>query len=280
MKLAIQIGYDELFEKKCRFAHEGGFKAIAVNYTKVLGKTEYEWEKITEDIQRILDENKLECVQSHPYYYDLLVSSELMQDEYEFAIKQAIKSSGQLGAKWCALHPRSSITSGFATSVSFRDNKKAFSDYLEYAHKYNTGLAAENLPIFPGLIPAMPFYSYNYDDLIDFVDSFNDDRVGICWDFGHAFLVNVDMGVAIRAMGNRLKCTHVHNNHRKDDTHNTPEQGYIEWDVPMKALSEIGYNGPLTAEVHCPHNDDDLLKSFARHNYCCLAYLEKLTKQV
>lgn len=280
MKLAIQIGYDELFEKKCQYAHEGGFEAISVNYTKVLGKTESEWDAITEDIQRILEENKLECVQSHPYYYDLLVSSELMQDEYEFAIKQAIKSSGKLGAKWCALHPRSSITSGFATSVSFRDNKKSFSDYLEVAHKYNTGLAAENLPIFPCLIPAMPFYSYNYDELIDLVDSFGDARVGICWDFGHAFLVNVEQEVAIRAMGNRLKCTHVHNNHRKDDDHNTPDQGYMEWENPMKALGEIGYEGPLTAEVHCRYIDDDLLKSFARHTYNCLAYLEKLTKKV
>ena len=91
-------------------------------------------------------------------------------------------------------------------------------------------------------------------------------------------MVNVEQEVAIRAMGNRLKCTHVHNNHRKDDDHNTPDQGYMEWDKPMKALGEIGYEGPHTAEVHCRYIDDDLLKSFASHTYNCLAYLKKLTK--
>ena len=276
MQKAIQIGYNEQFEKKCEFAQAGGFQFIAVNFTEMLNKTRKDWDFAIENIQRILDKTNLQCIQSHPYYYDLLLSSETEKEECEFAVLEAIRASGKLGASWCALHPRTSITSGYANSESLRDNKKYFTKYLEYAHKYNTGLAAENLPIFPGIIPMMPFYGYCYEDLLNLVDSLNDERVGICWDFGHAHMIKADQDTALKAIGKRLKCTHVHNNFGRFDSHSLPDHGSIQWDELMPVLTEIGYEGPLTAEVHCSYNDDDLLKSFMSHTYHCLSYLEKL----
>ena len=260
---SIQIGYDESFEKKCRFASEGGFRHIAVNFTKVLDKTEYEWDKVTEDVMRILEENKLECVQSHPYYYDLLLSSEISEERYEFAVKQAVKATGKLGGKWCALHPRSSITTGFSRVKSIEDNKRYVDDYLEYAEKYNTGIALENLPEFHGIFPVMPFYSCNYYDLIELCDSFKSDRVGICWDTGHANMMHFDQAQAIIDVGNRLKITHIHNNFKDDDLHNPPDSGNIEWDKVMASFKKIGYDGPFTLETHCLYPDDFMLKRFA-----------------
>lgn len=278
MKKAIQIGYNDLFEKKCKYASLAGFRYISVNFTEVLEKTADEWERLTENIQRILGENGLECVQTHPYFYDLTVSSEMIEDKYEFAIKQAIIASGKLGALWCALHPRTSITSGYFVSKSFEDNKKTFSQYLECAVKNNTGIAAENLPIFPCWSPARPFYSSNYEDLCNLVDSFNDKSMGICWDTGHANLMHFDQADAIKFLGGRIKCTHIHNNYQNEDNHFPPDNGNIDWEKVMAAFYAIGYDGPLTLETHCIYPDDDLLKNFARHNFGCLEYLEKLMK--
>jgi len=278
MKKAIQIGYDDIFEKECQYASEGGFRYISVNFTQVLGKTEYEWEKIIENIQRILDKNKLECIQTHPYYYDLRLSSELTEEIYEFAIMQAIIAGGKLGASWNALHPRSSVSSGFCPSRSLEDNRRDFSKYLEVAVKHNTGIAAENLPVFHGIVPVMPFYSSNYEDLQVLVDSFHDDRMGICWDTGHANLMHFDQADAIRVLGKRIQCTHVHNNFRNDDNHLTPDSGNIPWDQVMQALASTGYDGALTLETHCGYSDEGLRKSFNRHNYECLVFLEKLVK--
>ena len=276
MKKAIQISYDDLFEKKCEFAAMGGFKYIAVNFTGFMDKTQDDWDRAIEDIERILEKTGIKCIQSHPYYYDLLLSSEIVKEECEFAIKQAIRASGKLGAAWCALHPRSSISGGFCSSKSLADNKKAFSEYLEYAHKYDTGLAAENLPIFPHLYPSMPFYSCDYEDISVLVDGFADDRVGICWDTGHANLMAFDQAEAVKTLGSRIKCTHIHNNFRETDNHLSPENGNIEWEKVMAAFAEVGYEGPLTLETHCRYTDNELLKSFARHNYACLEYLERL----
>ena len=278
MKKSIQIGYDDSFEKKCKFAAEAGFDGIAVNTVAVLDKTEYEWDTITENIQRILEENSLVCYQSHPYYYDLRVSSEEVEEKYEFAIKQAIKMSGKLGAKWCALHPRSSISTGFRTKAALSDNVKAFSEYLEVAEKYDTGIAAENLPVFAGIVPIMPFYSSNYEDLCELVDSLNSDRAGICWDTGHANMMNFKQEDAIRFLGERIKCTHIHNNSQRQDLHLPPDCGTINWEGVMHAFYEIGYDGPFTLETHCLYPEDDMLKAFAKYNLAGLEMMDKYYK--
>lgn len=277
MKKAIQIAYDNLFEKKCEYASAAGFKYISVNFADVLDKTEYEWESITENIGQILDKNKLKCIQSHPYYYDLRVSSEIREERFEFSMKQAIIASGKLGAAWCVFHPRSSISSGFCTSKSLEDNKLAFSEYLEIAIKNGTGIAAENLPVFHGIIPVMPFYSSNFEDLCVLVDSFNDKQMSVCWDTGHANLMHFDQAEAIKFVGNRIKCTHIHNNFKGSDDHLPPDSGYIEWDKVIPALCSTGFDGALTLETHCRYDDFDLLKSFAKHNYACLEFIEKFS---
>ncbi len=275
---AIQIAYNDLFELKCNLASKAGFKHIAVNYTEILGKTEYEWQKITEDIQRILDENNLACVQTHPHYYDLLISSEIIDENFEFCIRQSIISSGAVGAEYCVFHPRSSISTGYSRLKSLEDNRKYFTEYFELALNHGTSIAAENLPIFPSQKKIMPFYSSSFEDLSELVDSFGDQRFKVCWDFGHANLLDYDQTEAIKCLGKRIGCTHVHNNYGWRDDHSTPDIGNIPWDKVMAAFSEIGYNGPLTLETHCNYPERDLLFSFAKHNLSCLDYLEKLMK--
>lgn len=279
MKKAIQIDYNEKFEKKCKYAAESGFDGISVNFSGMVDKSQYEWDCAVEDIQTILEHYKLECCQTHPYYYDLRVSSEITEDRYEYAIIQAIIASGKLGASWCALHPRSSVSSGFRVSRSFEDNVNKVNEYLEYAHKYNVGIGIENLPIFLDVIPIMPFYSSNYEDLCELADNFNDEKVGICWDTGHANLMDFDQADAIRYLGQRIKCTHIHNNFKNVDNHFPPTIGNIPWNKVMGAFDEIGYKGYLTLETHCFYPEDDTeLRNFARYNFEGLEFLESIAK--
>ena len=46
----------------------------------------------------------------------------------------------------------------------------------------------------------------------------------------------------------------------------------------MPALAATDYDGPLTLETHCWYITDDMLRSFAKHNYDSLVYLESLVK--
>lgn len=278
MQKAVQIAYNDLFEKKCDYAKEAGFNYIAVNFYGMIGKSEEEWNKAVDRIIHVLEKDNLECVQTHPYYYDLRLSSEIIEQECECAIKNAIIASGRIGAKWCTLHPRSSVSSGFWVSKSFKDNKKTFEEYLDIAVKHKTGIAAENLAIFNDVIPAMPFYSSGYEELFELVDSFKDDNIGICWDTGHANLMHFNQADAIKFLGKKIKCTHIHNNYQKEDSHFPPDNGNIDWNDVMGAFASIGYDGPLTLEIHCKYPTEDFLKNFINHNYGCLECLENIAK--
>lgn len=277
MQKAIQIDYNDLFSLKCQYAAEAGFKHIAVNFNGILDRTEDQWKALTENIQRVLDENGLSCVQSHLHCYDLLQSSEIPDKRSDFAIRQSIIASGKLGAKFGAYHPRSSVNSGFLQSRSFEDNRKLLSSYLEIAIKHNTAIAVENIPVFPDH-PDMPFYSSDYEDLAALVDSFNDPHICVCWDFGHANLMEIKQADALRYLGNRIKCLHIHNNFGAHDDHSTPDTGTVDWYNILPVLADIGYNGALTLETHCRYDEPMLLKSFAKHNFVCLEFLEGLIK--
>ena len=279
MKKAIQIKYNETFENKCRYASEAGFQYIAVNFYDMIGKSQNQWDEAIEHILRVMSDNSLECIQSHPYYYDLTLSSEIDKEDCEFAITNAVIASGKIGAKWCALHPRTSINSGYFVSKALEDNRRSFGRYLEVAKKNNVGLAAENLPIFPGWSPARPFYSSNYEELYNLVDSFNDSNMGICWDTGHANLMHFNQADAIKFLCDRIKITHIHNNYGSEDNHFPPDNGCIDWDAVMGAFKSFGYDGPLTLEINCPYPTEEFLKNFAKHNYGNLVCLEKLMEE-
>lgn len=280
MKKAIQIGYGELFEDRCKAASEAGFSEISVNYTAV-PKTEREdgWKRVTEDIMRITEQNKLRVVQSHPHYYDLHLSSEIIDEDMEFAMRQSIISSAALGAEFCVFHPRSSISSGYLRSRSLEDNIKWFSSLLECAVKHGTAVAAENLPVFRTNDRRMPLFASGVEDLSDLVCALGDEHAVVCWDFGHSNLMHYEQKDAIRHLGSYLKCTHIHDNFANDDSHSPLGCGNIDWNAAMGALADIGYGGPLTLEVEYRNSDPDLMRAATRYNFASLEYLERLFKK-
>lgn len=275
---AVQIAYDELFELKCALASEAGFRHIAVNFNDMKDCSEAAWEKAPEHILDILQKNRLTCVQTHLPYYDLRISAEKLDDAFEYRILKSVETGGKIGAKWNVYHPRSAITDGFRSKAAFEINKRVISGYLETADQFHTGIALENLPIF-GIVPVMPFYTSDYGDLCDLHDAFHTPSVSICWDTGHANMMHFDQAEAIRFMGNRIQCTHIHNNFGKADLHLPPDQGDIPWERVIAALDDVQYMGPFTLETHSPKQDAMSLMEFAVYNFQCLETLESLSKQ-
>lgn len=278
MQKAIQIAFDDRFESLCAYAAEAGFRAISVNFNDMPDRSKDVFAAASERILRTLEKNGLSCVQSHLPYYDLTLSAEITDEAMETAILSSLRVAGEVGIPWNVYHPRSAVSQGFSITKSREENIKRVSGYLEAALKYHTGIALENLPIFSGWLPIKPFYPYTYLDLCELVDSFHSNQIGLCWDTGHANLMDLDQAKAIHCMGNRLKVTHIHNNPKSGDFHAPPDQGDIDWASLMTAIREIGYDGPLTLETHCHYHDEGLLKAFARYNLECLRFLERLTE--
>ncbi len=271
---AIQIAYDEHFEIRCKMAATAGFRNIAVNFDGMKDRSKGAWEKAPETIRRVLEENRLRSVQSHLPYYHLFISSEILDEEMEDAIRNSIRVSGMIGTPWCVYHPRSSVSTGYRSSQALLDNQRVISGYLELAASCGTGIALENLPTYYDRFASVPFYTCNYEDLSELNDSLKADNVSVCWDTGHAHMLHLDQADAIRFMGDRIKCTHIHSNFRREDLHLPVDYGTVQWDQVMKAFADIGYEGPFTLETHWPEAQGDLTYGFACYNLAGLNYLE------
>jgi sugar phosphate isomerase/epimerase len=71
---------------------------------------------------------------------------------------------------------------------------------------------------------------------------------GLCFDFGHAFLMG-DVVDGIEASSGHLLTTHVHDNGGARDDHLLPFRGGIDWASATTALQKIGYDGALMMEL-------------------------------
>lgn len=72
-------------------------------------------------------------------------------------------------------------------------------------------------------------------------------KVGICFDTGHANLLDAPGMLSI--MGHRVITTHVHDNHGSGDEHLFPFQGSIDWEGLMRVFRKIDYRGSFVYEV-------------------------------
>lgn len=278
---SIQLREEENLEKMLSYASAAGFSHVAISFgsTDVLMRNDYK-ERV-EEIAVLLEKNKMSCIQTHLPCYHLLVDSDEVDEKIELAIKRGIEQSATLGAKWAAFHPRTAVNGGYDRTKSYRDNKEKLKEYLEYSEKSGVGIAVENMPLYPFTNPEWRFFGGGFEELCELCDDLNSEKIGICWDFGHAHTASIDQEKAFLVVGDRLKITHVHDNYRNGDHHQMPLMadsiwGGIKWEKVMPALARIKYAGPLTLELITP--SEIMRKSFLQMCYDCLTQLQEMSK--
>jgi sugar phosphate isomerase/epimerase len=79
-------------------------------------------------------------------------------------------------------------------------------------------------------------------------EDFAENHLGICLDFGHAFLMG-DVVDAVEQVSGHIVSTHVHDNRRKGDDHLPPFDGAIDWPSALMAVQKVGYEGTFVFEV-------------------------------
>ncbi len=271
MKYAVQIQHDEKMEYALECAKNAGFKYVSMGFGSSKCFHNADWEKETIRIEELLAANSLQCIQTHLPYYDMKLSSEIIDEEMDRAMLRCIEAGRMLGAEWNVYHTRSAVNYNYSSRKSMELAKIAITPLAEKANKCKSGIAIENLPVW--CVPER-FFSSDYEDLCELHDYFKCEFVSICWDFGHAHLLGNNQEQAIEFVGNRIKCTHVHNNYGGNDHHALPSQGKIDWTVIMRALKNTGYDGALTLEI--VYEDKPYLTSFFAHSLDCLKYLDSI----
>ena len=220
-----------------------------------------EWEKRIDEVGEEAAKRGLTFSQSHApfnaklYCYGKQPSEEYLAYYHEMT-RRAIIASGRLGVKWMVVHAlNDNIHTEYDPEVIKKTNLEHFSWQVELAKKCGVGIAIENMADFD-MTNFKRFYLVSPDEQIDLVDSFGDESVGACWDFGHARMVLNDQPRALRKLGKRLKATHVQDNNGTCDRHLIPfVGGNIPWETIMPVLKEIGYTGDFVFETHSFMND-------------------------
>ncbi len=231
---------------------KAGYKVLDMNFCDMgnpgMPLTFDNWQEWVHSIKALGDELGLEFSQTHSVFYDIgdkTLDGIAWRDEL---VRRSIIASGIIGAKWVVLHPGSIESNGMSPEQSIKANVEYFTPYVKLAKENGVGIALENLPDFARQNGRR--FGGTVAEIIDLVDAFNDDAVGVCWDFGHANIMGCNQAEALRAIGNRLVAVHVQDNYGVNDDHLAPFYGTIDWPVIMKTLKEINYKYDFTYEIH------------------------------
>jgi len=203
------------------------------------------------------------------------------KERLEKRIFKSIQLSKLFDIKWLVIHVGTYLdTNGkYDIEKSIECNIEYLDKFVKEAEKSGIIIAIEN-----GTQMEEDTTPY-VEELIRLVDYFNSkyekEVLGICFDFGHANVGNLDIYKEIKNIGNRLKVTHIHDNYGEDD-HNFPYTGTINWNQAMKGLKEINYKGELTLEVRYNpkseelYNKDIITVDLIDKTYSLLQRLEEL----
>lgn len=192
-----------------------------------------------------------------PIHYPFFFNTYYKRDDIDTLKNRILKSldiSKEIGVKRIVIHVGTYLDKDYNYDInkSIEHNIKYLEPFVKKAIENNILIAIENGtqmekddPLFKNTAPYI-------DELIRIVEYYNKkydkEVLGVCFDFGHANVGNLDMYNEIVKIGNKLIVTHIHDNYGTD-SHNQPFDGTVNWDDVRKALTDINYNGELTSEV-------------------------------
>lgn len=107
------------------------------------------------------------------------------------------------------------------------------------ATKYRVQLALE---VIPNSLSTVDALVQLIDDDLELPD------VGLCLDYGHAFLMG-DVSDAIQSASGHLVTTHIHDNDGRQDSHLVPFDGRIDWSTAAMTTQKVGYDGVWMMEL-------------------------------
>ena len=253
MELSICAGYlqkTELTDKSAynmfKLCKDAGF--TVVDYTPG-GAT---WEQQVNSLLRASEALELPIEQSHAPFNRY---SKLPLDEYKAKLDIGFEAAIRMGNKQIVVHGddyRVPKDGEYDADKAMAEMYELWAPYVEKAAKHGVCTAFETVFEDNRSKNAPPNrFTSRLEELIGLIDRFDNPYATCCWDSGHARLAFTREGMAdaMRALGSRINCTHIHDNYYNLDQHVIPFMGDIDWRAQMASFKEIGYKGNLTYEL-------------------------------
>lgn len=151
-------------------------------------------------------------------------------ENYVDVLKLNIDNCSKLSIPILVVH----IQPDFAKMPSFEIGLSRLKTVVKYAKARNVKIAFENINS----------AEYLYRTL----EYFDDNNVGFCYDCGHE-ACHTNGERYLPKIGDRLFCTHIHDNDNKADLHLIPFDGQIDFVRIADELSACNFKGNITLEL-------------------------------
>lgn len=247
----FKLGIERLENSKFNYANLNFFEI-----QELLDKDDYQ--EIFIKLTNILKETPIIFNIAHaPIHYPFFFNNYYKRNDIcilEDRILKALDIAKEVGVKKIVIHVGTYLDENYNYDIenSIKHNIKYLEPFVKKAAESNILIAIENGTQMQKDEPAFKNTAPYIDELIQIVEYYNKkykkEVMGICFDFGHANVGNLDIYNEIKKIGSKLKVTHIHDNYGTD-SHNQPFDGTINWIDVRNALTEINYDGELTSEV-------------------------------
>ncbi len=237
-------------EKAVEFTAKAGFDAWDFSMFKMV---DYDWQtnvanvrnghplskdnaaEFAKQLKKIGEDNGIFCNQSHAPFPTCCKE---IRDLY----KKSIELTAIAGGKICVIHPDN--------YKSAAENAEMYAELLPFAKQCGVKIAAENMwSLTDG--KTSPAACSDETDFKAHLDAINDDFLVACVDIGHAEMagLNTSAEKMLVALGDKVKCLHIHDNDLIHDSHQIPFSMNIDFSKVVNALKKIDYKGDLTLEA-------------------------------
>lgn len=247
----FKLGIERLENSKFNYANLNFFEI-----QELLDKDDYQ--DIFIKLTTILKETPIIFNIAHaPIHYPFFFNNYYERNDIgilEDRILKALDIAKEVGVKKIVIHVGTYLDENYNYDIekSIEHNIKYLEQFVKKAAESNILIAIENGTQMQKDEPAFKNTAPYIDELIQIVEYYNKkykkEIMGICFDFGHANVGNLDIYNEIKKIGSKLKVTHIHDNYGTD-SHNQPFDGTINWVDVRNALTDINYDGELTSEV-------------------------------
>lgn len=263
MKLSVNI--ENLlgrypFETSARLYREAGFDAIDYPlFGMINDDSPYlgdGWRTLAEKNAETAKRLGLEINQTHApfaFSYDLLKDPDSFRNTVFPRIVRSIEISAALGARIVVVHPLHHISYAGNEEELFEMNMKFYRELIPVCRSCGIAVGVENMWEYE---PQRKVITHDTcskkEEFVRYIDTLDSEYAVACLDLGHVGLpvYGEEAQDVIEALGHdRLKALHVHDNDYRNDAHDLPFMGKMNWAAITAALGKIRYAGDFTYEV-------------------------------
>lgn len=224
------------FERKLQLFAEYGFEYI--DWNEHWNSATLYSKEVMEYYRRCIESSGLGCIGVHGASspsINIDAPDEHMFKKYIELLKNRIEFCAVIGGEVLVIHPPKNEGNRIKTNRNLERSLHAFESVRSLCRDLKITLAVENCH--PSDAESLEYYFEKYPP----------EFVGFCLDSGHAH-VNQDLNQMLQ-FKNRLKALHLHDNSAKEDDHQPPFSGTINWEQIMRWIGLTRYEKPINFEI-------------------------------